>query len=230
MYYPELATFINLFDLISLFQKMLEVHDEKNPIIVFNELSYEQLRAMLEYMYRGEVHVSQEQLDSFLKVAETLKIKGLTDQGGGDIKGGGGTKKKPLSIPPPSTSSSTSSKERENTMRKRRRHSRRGSESGTESIEDESKSESSTGGLLQPKVELTEDNGGDGVEDLTMMEEEDEDEYYHHQSAAGSSRLGADGSVQPHPPPDIKGNIKLIMYYMTCLEMSRITKLAVTRE
>lgn len=38
---------------------------------------------MLEYMYRGEVNVSQEQLDSFLKVAESLKIKGLTDQGGG---------------------------------------------------------------------------------------------------------------------------------------------------
>ncbi|XP_014274265.1 longitudinals lacking protein, isoforms H/M/V [Halyomorpha halys] len=174
------------------FDKMLEVHDEKNPIIVFNDLSYDQLRAMLEYMYRGEVNVSQEQLDSFLKVAESLKIKGLTDQGGGgDIKGGG-TKKKALSTPLTKDRSPAG---------KRRRPNRRGSESGNESIEEEIKSE--PGGLLQPKIELTEDNGGGGVEDLTMEEEEDDDGYYHHQ-AAGSSRL-SDGSVQPpHPPPDIK--------------------------
>lgn len=37
-------------------------------------------------MYRGEVNVSQDQIDSFLKVAESLKIKGLTDHGGGDKK------------------------------------------------------------------------------------------------------------------------------------------------
>lgn len=181
------------------FDNMLEAHDEKNPIIVFNDLSYEQLRAMLEYMYRGEVNVSQEQLDSFLKAAEALKIKGLTDQGGGSDVKGGGPKKKPL-VP------ATLGKDRDSPNRKRKRPPRRGSESGTESVEEESKSESSAGGLLQPKVELTEDNGGGGVgvEDLTMMEEEEEEEYYHPQGAPGSSRLAEGAVPPPHPPPDIK--------------------------
>ncbi|KAK9502397.1 hypothetical protein O3M35_011180 [Rhynocoris fuscipes] len=34
---------------------------------------------MLDYMYRGEVNISQEQLGTFLKAAESLQIKGLTD-------------------------------------------------------------------------------------------------------------------------------------------------------
>lgn len=36
---------------------------------------------MLDYMYRGEVNISQEQLTTFLKAAESLQIKGLTDCG-----------------------------------------------------------------------------------------------------------------------------------------------------
>lgn len=36
---------------------------------------------MLDYMYRGEVNVSQEQLTTFLRAAESLQIKGLTDCG-----------------------------------------------------------------------------------------------------------------------------------------------------
>lgn len=38
---------------------------------------------MLDYMYRGEVNISQDLLGSFLKAAESLQIKGLTDSGGG---------------------------------------------------------------------------------------------------------------------------------------------------
>ncbi|XP_066903412.1 protein tramtrack, beta isoform-like [Halyomorpha halys] len=64
-------------------EELIRNHEDRHPIIIFNNIRYEELKAMLEYMYRGEVNVSQEQLDSFLKVAESLKIKGLTDQGGG---------------------------------------------------------------------------------------------------------------------------------------------------
>jgi hypothetical protein len=49
------------------------------------------MKAMLDYMYRGEVNISQDQLDAFIKTAESLQIKGLTDQGGGGGGGGGDT-------------------------------------------------------------------------------------------------------------------------------------------
>lgn len=37
---------------------------------------------MLDYMYRGEVNISQEELCTFLKAAESLQIKGLTESAG----------------------------------------------------------------------------------------------------------------------------------------------------
>lgn len=43
------------------------------------DVKFDQLKAMLDYMYRGEVNISQDQLGSFLKAAESLQIKGLSD-------------------------------------------------------------------------------------------------------------------------------------------------------
>lgn len=43
------------------------------------DVKFEQLKAMLDYMYRGEVKISQDQLGTFLKAAESLQIKGLSD-------------------------------------------------------------------------------------------------------------------------------------------------------
>lgn len=34
---------------------------------------------MMDYMYRGEVNISQDQLAALLKAAESLQIKGLSD-------------------------------------------------------------------------------------------------------------------------------------------------------
>lgn len=34
---------------------------------------------MMDYMYRGEVNISQDQLGALLKAAESLQIKGLSD-------------------------------------------------------------------------------------------------------------------------------------------------------
>lgn len=36
------------------------------------------MSALLEFMYKGEVHVSQDSLSSFLKAAECLQVKGLS--------------------------------------------------------------------------------------------------------------------------------------------------------
>lgn len=39
---------------------------------------------MMDYMYRGEVNISQDQLAALLKAAESLQIKGLSDSRGGN--------------------------------------------------------------------------------------------------------------------------------------------------
>lgn len=66
---------------------LLSQHYDKHPIIILKDVKYEELKAMLDYMYRGEVNISQEQLSTFLKAAETLQIKGLTDTGGDESNG-----------------------------------------------------------------------------------------------------------------------------------------------
>ena len=43
----------------------------------------EDLRLLLNFMYQGEVNVAQEELNSFLAVAEDLRVKGLTQNNSG---------------------------------------------------------------------------------------------------------------------------------------------------
>lgn len=67
---------------------------------------------MMDYMYRGEVNISQDQLGTFLKAAESLQIKGLSDNGtDGDGRDVGSTAKGPpprKSQPAPTTQSQRS--------------------------------------------------------------------------------------------------------------------------
>jgi len=42
---------------------------------------------MMDYMYRGEVNISQDQLAALLKAAESLQIKGLSDNRSGGSSG-----------------------------------------------------------------------------------------------------------------------------------------------
>lgn len=66
-----------------IFETMLCMQEDKHPIIFLKDVRFIELKAMLDYMYKGEVNILQDQLDSFLKTAAALQIKGLTDQGGG---------------------------------------------------------------------------------------------------------------------------------------------------
>lgn len=52
----------------------------KHPIVILKDVNYRDLSAMLHFMYQGEVNIKQEDIASFLKVAETLQIKGLTTE------------------------------------------------------------------------------------------------------------------------------------------------------
>lgn len=41
------------------------------------DVSHQHMADMLEFMYLGEANVRQDDLSGFLKLAETLKVKGL---------------------------------------------------------------------------------------------------------------------------------------------------------
>ena len=51
----------------------------RNPIIFLKDVKYSELKALVQYMYRGEVNISQDELPSLLSVAQSLKIRGLAD-------------------------------------------------------------------------------------------------------------------------------------------------------
>ena len=56
----------------------------QNPAIYLRGVRHEDIKNILEFMYLGMVNVAQEDLDSFLSVAQDLCIKGLTQDGGGN--------------------------------------------------------------------------------------------------------------------------------------------------
>lgn len=48
-------------------------------MVVLKSVSASDLESVLEFLYLGRVSVGQERLNSFLKTANELKIKGLSD-------------------------------------------------------------------------------------------------------------------------------------------------------
>jgi len=56
----------------------------QHPVIVLWEATARDMALLLDFMYNGEVNVKQENLNSFLALAEKLSVRGLTQsQGGG---------------------------------------------------------------------------------------------------------------------------------------------------
>ncbi|CAD6991209.1 protein tramtrack, alpha isoform isoform X1 [Ceratitis capitata] len=61
------------------FNALFVHHPEKHPIVILKDVPYSDMKSLLDFMYRGEVSVDQERLTAFLRVAESLRIKGLTE-------------------------------------------------------------------------------------------------------------------------------------------------------
>ncbi|XP_021932164.1 modifier of mdg4-like isoform X14 [Zootermopsis nevadensis] len=61
------------------FKDLFKVNPCKHPIVILKDVCHKDLVAILQFMYRGEVNVRQEELGTFIKTAEMLQIKGLTE-------------------------------------------------------------------------------------------------------------------------------------------------------
>ena len=71
------------------FQSLFFDNPCQHPIVIMRDIKWPELKAAVEFMYKGEINVSQEQIGPLLKVAESLKIRGLADVNGEqDVVGG----------------------------------------------------------------------------------------------------------------------------------------------
>ena len=50
----------------------------KHPTVFFKDISEEQMKLLMEYMYKGKISVKQSELESVLRTASSLQIHGLT--------------------------------------------------------------------------------------------------------------------------------------------------------
>jgi len=60
------------------FRNVLRRNPHQHPLLYLKGVKYKDILAVLNFMYMGEVNVAQEELNSFLSVAEDLRVKGLT--------------------------------------------------------------------------------------------------------------------------------------------------------
>ncbi|XP_019880604.1 protein tramtrack, beta isoform isoform X27 [Aethina tumida] len=65
------------------FKELFKNNPCQHPIVFMKDVSYVALSDLLQFMYQGEVQVSQDNLTSFIKTAEALQIKGLTGENNG---------------------------------------------------------------------------------------------------------------------------------------------------
>lgn len=82
-------------------QSLLADYYDKHPVFILKDVKFKELEAMMDYMYRGEVNVSQDQLGPLLKAAESLQIKGLSDNRRGDSRSTNDERRREPTAPPP---------------------------------------------------------------------------------------------------------------------------------
>eukprot|EP00092_Neocalanus_flemingeri_P015457 GFUD01016734.1.p1 GENE.GFUD01016734.1~~GFUD01016734.1.p1 ORF type:complete len:354 (-),score=90.17 GFUD01016734.1:152-1213(-) len=68
------------------FRNVLRRNPHQHPLLYLKGVKYQDLLSVLNFMYNGEVNVAQEELNTFLSVAEDLRVKGLTQNNSGTPK------------------------------------------------------------------------------------------------------------------------------------------------
>jgi len=53
--------------------------EDSHPYIILSEMSFDDVRSIVEFIYRGELNVGADRFTSVLKIAEELQIRGLME-------------------------------------------------------------------------------------------------------------------------------------------------------
>ena len=67
------------------FYRLFKDLPEKHPVIVFKDANEDIVKDLLLFMYKGEVEVQESNLNDFLKFADTLQVKGLSQSDRDDV-------------------------------------------------------------------------------------------------------------------------------------------------
>ena len=58
------------------FKRVLRRNAHQHPLLFLKGVSYKDMESVLNFMYHDEVNVAQDDLNTFLQVAEDLQVKG----------------------------------------------------------------------------------------------------------------------------------------------------------
>ncbi|KAL4712231.1 hypothetical protein ACJJTC_011092 [Scirpophaga incertulas] len=73
-------------------ERLLLQNPCKHPIVLMRDMRFSEMQALVDFMYKGEVNVTQEELPSLLKSAEALQIRGLCSSDTSSLQSDVGTK------------------------------------------------------------------------------------------------------------------------------------------
>uniref|UniRef100_A0A1I8NQN5 BTB domain-containing protein n=1 Tax=Stomoxys calcitrans TaxID=35570 RepID=A0A1I8NQN5_STOCA len=63
------------------FQTLFSTTPCQHPIVIMRDVNWRELKAIVDFMYKGEINVCQDQIGPLLRIAEMLKVRGLADVG-----------------------------------------------------------------------------------------------------------------------------------------------------
>ena len=84
------------------FRQVLRRNSHQHPLLYLKGVKFKELESVLSFMYHGEVNIAQDDLNTFLAVAEELRVKGLTqgNSSSGTQKQESSSSSKPVPIRP----------------------------------------------------------------------------------------------------------------------------------
>ncbi|XP_071455649.1 transcription activator GAGA-like [Hetaerina americana] len=63
----------------SYFKAVFKENPCAHPVVILKGVTFIDITSVISFMYQGEVHIAQDKLESFLRTAELLEVRGLAD-------------------------------------------------------------------------------------------------------------------------------------------------------